>query len=87
VYHDWHDSKIPGPVWEMLEQVLRATRVGAVILEFQGRAHHESARVLTPEEDLDMIIADLHRAIALWDRIYGPGSRRSTRTAPNGQES
>jgi uncharacterized protein len=86
VYHDWHDSKIPGPVWEMLEQVLQATRVGAVILEFQGRAHHESARVLTPEEDLEMIIADLSRAGALWDRVYGPGSRRSTRTTQADQE-
>jgi uncharacterized protein (UPF0276 family) len=80
-YHDWHDSRVPEPVWEMLERVLRATRVGAVILEFQGRAHHETTRELAPENDLDAIVADLERAKALWDRVYGPGSRRSTRAA------
>jgi uncharacterized protein len=77
-YHDWHDSAVPEPVWEMLEQVLGATRVGAVILEFQGRAHDEETRILSAEADQEVILGDLQRAAALWDRIYGPGSRRST---------
>lgn len=81
VYHDWHDDRVPEPVWEMLEQVLEATRVGAVIVEFQGRAHHEDTQVLDPGRDLDMILGDLERAKSVWDRVYGPHSRRSTRSA------
>jgi hypothetical protein len=80
-YHDWHDARVPEPVWDMLEQILRATQVKAVILEFQGRAHHEDTRVLNREQDQDIIVADLERAKALWDCVYGPGSRRSTREA------
>ncbi|NOK33334.1 DUF692 family protein [Corallococcus exercitus] len=83
-YHDWHDSKVPEPVWEMLEQVLEKSRPGAVILEFQGRAHHANTRVLSQEEDLQLIQSDLKRAQALWDRVYGPGSRRGTREHTHG---
>jgi hypothetical protein len=78
VYHDWHDSKVPEPVWEMLEGVLAASRPSAVFLEFQGRAHHADTRVLSREDDLAMICSDLERAKKLWDRVYGPRSRRST---------
>jgi uncharacterized protein (UPF0276 family) len=78
VYHDWHDDRVPEPVWEMLEQVLRATRVKAVIVEYQGRAHHEDAPQLTTAA-IDLIRADLERAASLWDRVYGPGRRHSTR--------
>jgi uncharacterized protein len=80
-YHDWHDSKVPAPVWEMLQQVLETARPSAVILEFQGRAHHPDTRVLTREQDLELITADLSRAQRLWDHVYGPGSRHSTRSA------
>lgn len=83
-YHDWHDSSVPEPVWEALERVLEKARPGAVILEFQGRAHHATARVLSREEDLQVIQSDLRRAQALWDRIYGPGSRHSTRESSHG---
>lgn len=79
LYHDWHDSSVPEPVWEALERVLERARPGAVILEYQGRAHHASTRVLSREEDLQVIQSDLRRAQALWDRIYGPWSRYSTR--------
>jgi uncharacterized protein (UPF0276 family) len=80
VYHDWHDSRVPEPVWELLEQVLCATRVKAVIVEYQGRAHHEDAPELT-HSAIDMVRADVERATALWDRIYGPGQRHLTRNA------
>jgi uncharacterized protein len=87
LYHDWHDSKVPEPVWELLERVLRASAPGAVVLEFQGRAHHPGTRVLSREEDIAMIQADLERARALWDRVYGPGSRATTsRHLPDGRE-
>ncbi|AKF04312.1 DUF692 domain-containing protein [Sandaracinus amylolyticus] len=79
VYHDWHDSAVPEPVWEMLQHVLEHTRVGAVFLEFQGRGHHDATRVLDRERDLDMILADLTRARRTWDAAYGPRSRRTTR--------
>lgn len=81
VYHDWHDSSVPEPVWDMLEQVLQATRVGAVIVEYQGRAHHEDTIILAPERDYEVIVNDLERAKVVWDRVYGPRSRRSTRPA------
>jgi hypothetical protein len=80
-YHDWHQGPVPEPVWEMLEQVLGQARPGAVILEVQGRAHHGDGRVLSPEEDLDGVCADLDRARVIWDHAYGPGSRHTTRAA------
>jgi uncharacterized protein (UPF0276 family) len=80
VYHDWHDSRVPEPVWEMLARVLSATRVKAVIVEYQGRAHHEEAPELT-HAAIDMVRADMERATALWDGIYGPGTRHLTRNA------
>ena len=81
LYHDWHDSQVPEPVWELLERVLRRSRPGAVILEFQGRAHHPHTRVMQQEEDLAMIERDIERAKATWDSVYGPGSRLTTRQA------
>jgi uncharacterized protein len=87
LYHDWHDSKVPEPVWELLDRVLRVSNPGAVVLEFQGRAHHPSTRVLGREEDLAMIQGDLERAKAIWDRTYGPGSRLTTsRQRPHERE-
>lgn len=84
-YHDWHDSKVPEPVWEMLERVLEVARPGAVILEFQGRGHHANTRVLSREEDLQLIQSDLKRAQALWDRRFGPLSRRTAREQGHGR--
>lgn len=78
-YHDWHQGRVPEPVWDMLEFVLQEARPGAVILEVQGRAHHADGRVLTPEEDLDGVYADLDRARAIWDHAFGPASRHTTR--------
>lgn len=79
VYHDWHDSQVPPAVWEMLQQVLEAARPCAVFLEFQGRAHHAATRVLTRERDLELICSDLEQARRVWDYVYGPASRRTTR--------
>jgi len=80
LYHDWHDGPVPEPVWDLLDRVLREARPGAVILEAQGRAHHAAGRVLSAEDDLGTVQADLARAMAIWDRAFGPGSRRGTRS-------
>lgn len=66
VYHDWHDSSVPEPVWEMLDWVLERARPGAVVLEFQGRAHHAHTRVLGEAGDREMIEADITRAKRAW---------------------
>ncbi|MEN2988566.1 DUF692 family multinuclear iron-containing protein [Tistrella sp. BH-R2-4] len=67
LYHDWHDSTVPEPVWEMLDVVLARTLPSAVILEFQGRAHHPQTRELGGAEDEAMIRGDLIRAKTAWD--------------------
>jgi uncharacterized protein (UPF0276 family) len=71
-YHDWHDNSVPEAVWDMLKYVLARSHPGAVILEFQGRAHHPNTRVLGGDADLKVIQADLARATAIWDETYGP---------------
>jgi uncharacterized protein (UPF0276 family) len=62
LYHDWHDSPVPEPVWQMLEWLLQRAKPAAVTLEYQGRCHHEGTRVLGGQADLDMIVNDLARA-------------------------
>jgi uncharacterized protein len=75
-YHDTHDQKVPEVVWEMLEQVLSATQVGAVIVEYEDQVKSDEAgRAIMHEA----IVSDIERARSIWDRVYGPGSRRSTR--------
>ena len=66
LYHDWHDSAIPEPVWEMLDWLLARASPAAVILEYQGRAHHPRTRVLGGGSDGEMIVADLARAKRAW---------------------
>lgn len=68
VYHDWHDSSVPPQVWEMLDWVLLRSNPGALILEFQGRAHHAHTRVLGGDEDHEMIAKDIALAKAAWAR-------------------
>lgn len=80
LYHDWHDSAVPEPVWDLLEAALREARPGAIVLEAQGRAHHAAGRVLSAEDDLGTVEADLMRAMTLWDRVFGPDSRRGARS-------
>jgi len=68
LYHDWHDSRVPEPVWELYEEVLARAQPCAVILEYQGQAHHPDTRVLGTDGDVEMIRADLARAKAAWLR-------------------
>ncbi|UVS81930.1 DUF692 domain-containing protein [Actinokineospora sp. UTMC 2448] len=67
LYHDWHDSPVPEPVWELLDWLLARVTPGAVILEYQGRCHHESTRLLDTGDE-PMIVRDLARARAAWDK-------------------
>ncbi|HET7012967.1 MAG TPA: DUF692 family protein [Streptosporangiaceae bacterium] len=67
LYHDWHDSPVPEPVWEMLTWLLQRARPAAVTLEYQGQCHHEASRVLGGKFDLEMITADLARAKGIWE--------------------
>jgi uncharacterized protein len=71
LYHDWHDSCIPEPVWDLYEQILQRASPSAIILEYQGQAHHPQTRVLGDVGDADMIYRDLDRANALWQRYQG----------------
>ena len=70
-YHDWHDAKVPEPVWALLQRVLESAPVAAVILEFQGKAHDTKTRALSPAEDTAAIEQDLQRAQQLWQQVYG----------------
>jgi len=76
LYHDWHDSAVPEPVWDLYDDVLSRSDPHAVILEFQGQAHHQDTRVLGRPDDAAMITADLARAKAIWNR------HRSDRRSP-----
>jgi uncharacterized protein len=76
LYHDWHDSRVPEPVWDLLQDVLERASPGAVILEYQGRAHHEMTRILQGQADHDMIVEDLARARRIWN-----GAHAASRTA------
>ncbi|WP_437604016.1 DUF692 family multinuclear iron-containing protein [Sorangium sp. So ce590] len=71
LYHDWHDERVPEPVWDLLDRVLERARPGAVIIEYQGQAHHPSTRVLGRESDHEMIVRDIERARRAWDKAYG----------------
>jgi uncharacterized protein (UPF0276 family) len=75
VYHDWHDNKVPEPVWDLLDDLLERCSPAAVVLEFQGRAHHPDTRVMNAAEDTEMIIQDINRAKAAWRRHLPAPSR------------
>ncbi len=81
-YHDLHDTRIPEPVWELLDDVLSRSRPGAVILEYEARALYEGEAQLDRGGTLEAILADLERARAAWDHAYGRESRRTTRCEP-----
>jgi hypothetical protein len=70
VYHDWHDSPVPEPVWDLYEELLERASPCAIILEYQGQAHHPQTRVLGAHGDGDMINRDLERARAVWNRHH-----------------
>ncbi len=71
LYHDWHDASVPEQVWDLLDHVLGRSRPGAIILEYQGQAHHPSTRVLGRAGDYQMILSDVERARRAWQRAYG----------------
>ena len=77
-YHDLHDTQVPEPVWNLLEDVLSRSQPGAVILEYETQALVHAGEMLDHGRTTELILADLERARTLWDRAYGVGSRRST---------
>jgi uncharacterized protein (UPF0276 family) len=77
-YHDLHDTQVPDPVWDLLDEVLSRTRPGAVILEYETEALYHNDEQVDSEHTIDLILADLERARNSWDRAYGPSSRRTT---------
>ena len=89
MYHDSHDEGTPDAVWQMLEDVLRATKVRAVIVEYEAVIERlvGEGRIQTtkhkhePQKAREMIMADLERASSIWDAVYGPGTRYTTRNS------
>jgi uncharacterized protein len=79
-YHDCHDTRVPPAVWDLLDDVLSRTRPGAVILEYETHALYCDEEMLDRERTIDLILADLERARASWDRAYGESSRQTTRS-------
>ncbi|KVN02897.1 DUF692 domain-containing protein [Burkholderia stagnalis] len=77
-YHDLHDTQVVEPVWDLLEDVLSRARPGAVILEYEAEALRSREETLDVARSIDVVLADLERARAAWDRAYGPASRRTT---------
>ncbi|GAB3377245.1 MbnB/TglH/ChrH family RiPP precursor modification enzyme [Azotobacter armeniacus] len=88
LYHDWHDASIPEPVWDLYEEILQRASPSAIILEYQGQAHHPDTRILGKTEDADMIYEDLAQAKALWHRYRGAPSSLPTQKnqSPSGEE-
>lgn len=78
-YHDLHDTQVPDPVWDLLDELLSRARPGAVILEYETSALQVEEQTLDRARTIDLILADLDRARIAWDRAYGAASRRTTR--------
>jgi uncharacterized protein (UPF0276 family) len=78
-YHDLHDTQVPDPVWDLLDDVLSRSRPRAVTLEYETQAMFSDEESLDTVRTTELILADLERARGAWDRAYGPGSRRTTR--------
>ncbi|HEX5496749.1 MAG TPA: DUF692 family protein [Mycobacteriales bacterium] len=76
LYHDWHDSPVPEPVWDLLDELLERAEPCAVILEYQGRCHHEGTRIMGGAGDREMIVRDLERLRAAWSRAAAPARMR-----------
>ncbi|KAA8718704.1 DUF692 domain-containing protein [Pseudomonas cannabina] len=67
LYHDWHDACVPEPVWDLYEDLLSRAQPSAVILEYQGQAHHAQTRIMDASDE-SMIVRDVQRAQAIWNR-------------------
>lgn len=80
-YHDYHDTAVVEPVWDLLDEVLARARPGAVILEYEAETLRRREETLDTARSIEVVLGDLERARAAWDRAYGPASRRTTRPA------
>lgn len=80
LYHDYHDSLVPDPVWELLDEVLRRTTPRAVVLEYESDELRHDDEPMVGQAAIDGVRHDLQRARVAWDRAYGDGSRLSTRS-------
>ncbi len=78
-YHDLHDTQVPEPVWELLDEVLSRSHPGAIIIEYETEALRYGQEILDKKHSIDLILADLERARGAWDRAYGVASRRTTK--------
>jgi uncharacterized protein len=79
VYHDLHDTAIPPPIWDLLDEVLARSTPGAVVLEWETDYLHEGGKPVTRDATIATMQSDLARAREAWDRAYGPHSRITTR--------
>lgn len=79
LYHDLHDTAVPKPVWELLDNVLSRSRPRAVILEYESHLLFEDGKKLDHARSVDLVLADLECARRAWDHAYGAKSRRTTR--------
>lgn len=80
-YHDLHDTQVPDPVWDLLDELLSRASPGAVILEYETQTLHVGDAPTDLDATISLILDDLERARAAWDRAYGHGSRWTTRSA------
>lgn len=78
-YHDLHDTQVVEAVWDLLDDALSRTRPGAVIFEYEAEALRSAGQTLDIARSTDVILADLERGRAAWDRAYGAASRWTTR--------
>jgi uncharacterized protein len=78
-YHDLHDTPVPEPVWDLLDEVLSRTAPGAVILEYEAQALHLDAVTIDRTGTIELIRADIERARTAWDRAYRGTRQRVAR--------
>ena len=76
LYHDWHDSAVPEPVWDLYQELLSRARPAAVILEYQGQAHHAMTRVMNADDE-HMIVSDVRRAQQIWNHYIARPQERA----------
>jgi uncharacterized protein (UPF0276 family) len=72
-YHDLHDTPVPEPVWDLLDEVLTRGAPGAVILEYETEALHVASATLDQAATIEAINADIARARSAWNRAYDGG--------------
>lgn len=78
-YHDLHDTTVPEPLWDILDDLLARTHPNALIFEYETEALYGDDGSANSSKSIDLIVSDLERGRAAWDRAYGPNSRRTTK--------